>query len=148
MENTPRISCCTYSPITPLDIIPKPVLGIRDILERNRIGRSVHLTNGSGSTDQYLWLTNLDPTPDQTPFFSDFKDAKKKFLNFFSYNLPSILQIPDPKLYLWQIDPDPGGLKTCRACRSGSSFGYGTPTLPLTISANSFKKNSGPYLLS
>jgi len=79
MENTPRISCCTYSPITPRDVIPKPVLGIRDTLVRNRIGRSVHLTNGSGSTDPYLWLTNPDPTPDQTPFFSDFKDAKKTF---------------------------------------------------------------------
>jgi hypothetical protein len=28
-----------------------------------------------------------DPTPDPTPFFSDFKDAKK-FI-FFSYNLPA-----------------------------------------------------------
>ena len=46
------------------------------------------------------------------------------------------------------MDPDPGGPKTCRTCRSGSSFGYGTPTLPLSISANSFKKYSGPYLLS
>jgi hypothetical protein len=33
-----------------------------------------------------------DPTLDPTPFFSDFKDAKKKnfiFFNFFSYNLPA-----------------------------------------------------------
>ncbi len=29
-----------------------------------------------------------DPTPDPTPFFSDFKDAKKLFFKFFSYNLP------------------------------------------------------------
>jgi hypothetical protein len=33
----------------------------------------------------------LDPTPDPTPFFSDFTDAKKLFfiLIFFSYNLPA-----------------------------------------------------------
>jgi hypothetical protein len=30
-----------------------------------------------------------DPTPDLTPFFSDFEDAKKKFLTFLSYNLPA-----------------------------------------------------------
>jgi hypothetical protein len=31
-----------------------------------------------------------DPTPDPTPFFSDFKDAKKIiFFIFFSYNLPA-----------------------------------------------------------
>ncbi len=35
------------------------VFGIRDIL------------------DPYLWLTDPDPTPDSTPFFSDFTDAKK-----------------------------------------------------------------------
>jgi hypothetical protein len=29
-----------------------------------------------------------DPTPDQTTFFSEIKDAKKIFL-FFSYNLPA-----------------------------------------------------------
>ncbi len=42
------------------------VLGIRDILV-------------SGSPDPYLWLMDPDPTPDPTPFFSDFKDAKKKY---------------------------------------------------------------------
>jgi hypothetical protein len=36
--------------------------------------------------DPYLWLTDPDPTP----FFSDFKEAKKKFfLHIFSYNLPT-----------------------------------------------------------
>jgi hypothetical protein len=34
-----------------------------------------------------------DPDPDQTPdptqFFSDFKDAKKNFPIFFSYNFPA-----------------------------------------------------------
>ncbi len=31
-----------------------------------------------------------DPTPDPTPFFRDFKDAKEIFFSiFFSYNLPA-----------------------------------------------------------
>ncbi len=30
-----------------------------------------------------------DPTPDLTPFFSDFKDAKNYFFKFFSFNLPA-----------------------------------------------------------
>jgi hypothetical protein len=33
---------------------------------------------GSGSADPHLWLMDPDPTPDPTPFFRDFKDAKKK----------------------------------------------------------------------
>ncbi len=48
------------------------VLGIRDILVLFRIRGSVPLTNGSG-----------DPTPDPTPFFCDFKDAKQKFISIF-----------------------------------------------------------------
>ncbi len=48
------------------------VLGIRDILVRIRIRipGSVPLINGSGSGDP-------------TPFFTDFKDAKKKISYFF-----------------------------------------------------------------
>jgi hypothetical protein len=34
--------------------------------------------------DPYLCLVDPDLTPDPTPFFSNFKDAK-----FFSYNLPA-----------------------------------------------------------
>jgi hypothetical protein len=34
-----------------------------------------------GSADLYLCLIVMDPAP--TPFFSDFKDAKKKFHIFF-----------------------------------------------------------------
>ncbi len=34
------------------------------------------------------WHFGVDPDPDPTPFFSDFKDAKKKNFKFFSYNLP------------------------------------------------------------
>jgi hypothetical protein len=49
------------------------VLGIRDILVRIRI-------RIPGSV---LWLMDPDPTPDPTPFFIDFEDAKKKFPYFF-----------------------------------------------------------------
>jgi hypothetical protein len=41
------------------------MLGIRDILVQIRI------------PDEQM---DLDPTPDQTPFFSDFRDAKKNIL--------------------------------------------------------------------
>ncbi len=34
---------------------------------------------GSGSSDSYLWLMDPNPIPDATPFFSDFKDAKRIF---------------------------------------------------------------------
>ncbi len=52
--------------------------------------------------DPYLWLMNpdLDPIPDSTPFFTDFKEAKEIiiFFIFFSFNmikgtLPSVLKI-------------------------------------------------------
>jgi hypothetical protein len=33
--------------------------------------------------DPYLWLTDPGPTPDPTPFFSDFKDAKKLIFSYF-----------------------------------------------------------------
>jgi hypothetical protein len=38
---------------------------------------------GSGSADSYLWLTDQNPTPDLTPFFSSSKDAKKNSYIFF-----------------------------------------------------------------
>ncbi len=46
---------------------------------------SVTFWCGSGSADSYFWLMNpdLDPTPYPTPFFSDFKDAKKNFVFIF-----------------------------------------------------------------
>jgi hypothetical protein len=44
----------------------KAVLGTGDIFVRIRIRI-------------YLGLTDPDPTPDLTPFFNDFQDAKKKF---------------------------------------------------------------------
>jgi hypothetical protein len=39
---------------------------------------------------------DLDPTPDSSPFFSDFKDAKKIifFLHIFSYNFPAAHYLP------------------------------------------------------
>ncbi len=109
------------------------VLGIRDILVRIRfrISGSEPLTNGSG-----------DPTPDPTPFFNDFKDAKS---NFFLITYPHAHYIkvlfcklyfsplntfmrkgkdPDPDLWLINPDPDPGGPNTC-----GSGSGSGSPTL-------------------
>ena len=47
--------------------------------------------SGSRSTDPYLWLLDPDPTPDPTPFFSDFKDAKKNyFFHIFSYNITAV----------------------------------------------------------
>ncbi len=46
------------------------MLGVRDIMVRIRT-----LTNGS--------VPDPDPTPDTTPFFSDFKDAKTIII--FSY---------------------------------------------------------------
>ncbi len=40
--------------------------------------------------DPWHFGADSDPTPDPTPFFSDYKDAKKIFLFiFFSYNLPA-----------------------------------------------------------
>jgi hypothetical protein len=39
-------------------------------------------------------VLDLDPTPDPTPFFSDFKDAKKKIHTFFlpTARLSSVLK--------------------------------------------------------
>ncbi len=51
--------------------------------------RSVSFMCGSGSEspDPYLWLMDPDPdrapTSDPTPFFNDFKDAKKWFFSYF-----------------------------------------------------------------
>ncbi len=46
---------------------------------------------GSGSADPYLWLTDPNPTLDPSPFFTNFKDAKKIifFSRVFSHNLPA-----------------------------------------------------------
>ncbi len=47
-------------------------------------------TGKTGSVgDPWHFGADPDPTPDPTPFFSDFKDVKKIiFFIFFSYNLP------------------------------------------------------------
>ncbi len=42
-----------------------------------------HFGVGADPRNPYLWLTDLDPTSDPTPFLSDFPDAKKKFSPFF-----------------------------------------------------------------
>ncbi len=51
------------------------VLRIRDILVRIRIRRCVPLTNGSGSADAYLQLTDPDPALDPSIFVSDLQDG-------------------------------------------------------------------------
>jgi hypothetical protein len=61
---------------------------------------------GSGSPDPYLSLMdpvpNLDPTPDPTPFFNDFKDVNKiVFFLFFSYNLPTGTSSSVLKIYFF-----------------------------------------------
>jgi hypothetical protein len=48
---------------------------------------SVTFWCGSGPVDPYLLLMDPDPTPDPTPFFSDFKDAKKYFFSYFLLEL-------------------------------------------------------------
>ncbi len=57
-------------------------------ISQTSVGDPWHFWCGSGSAGPYLSLTNPDPTPDLTPFFSDFKE--KHFSSyFFSYNLPA-----------------------------------------------------------
>ncbi len=51
----------------------EPGLGIRDILVRIRIPGSVPMNTVMGP----------DPAPDPTPFFIDFKDAKKISFHIF-----------------------------------------------------------------
>jgi hypothetical protein len=53
------------------------LLGIRDIF--------------GADPDPRIRTSDPNPTPDTTPLFSDFKDAKKIyfFAHFFSYNLPA-----------------------------------------------------------
>ncbi len=60
----------------------------------------------SRSPDPYLWLMDpdpvpdLDPTPDSTPFFIDFKDAKKYFFSpyFFLITCPQAHHLQPKKL--------------------------------------------------
>ncbi len=119
----------------------------------NQCWGSVTFWYGSGSADHYLWLMDL------THFFSDFKDAKKKyFLNIFFYNLPigtlsSVLKISIFfKNFILQAlfqfaqhlfekregsrsvpltnGSDSGRPKTCwSGSGSGSSSGFGSQTL-------------------
>ncbi len=43
----------------------------------------------------------MDPDPDPTPFFSDFKDGKKNFISvFFSYNLTTATLSSDLKNFV------------------------------------------------
>jgi hypothetical protein len=106
----------------------------------------------SGSPDPYPWLMDLDPTP----FFIDFKNAKKIFVFiFFLITCPQAHHLPskkfnflpkilcwnficrhyfntcmrkgkDPDLYPWLIDRDPDAGGP-KTCGSGS--GSRSPTL-------------------
>ncbi len=94
---------------------------------------SVTFWCGSGSAYPYLWLTDPDPTP----FFSDFKDAKKeKKYIFFLITYPEahylhslvycfidnkwLQALFQSAQHLYEKEKDPGGPKTCGSCRSGS----------------------------
>ena len=103
-----------------VNISPKPVLGIRDILLRIRILILV-------SIPLNIYITILDPTPDQTPFFRDFTDAKKYFFHIFTYNLPACTITLVFKFYFASII---SFCSTPYEKREGSGAGSGS--LPLT----------------
>jgi hypothetical protein len=107
------------------------VLGIRDILVRIRISGSVPLTNGSGSDYFLHWFKRC-----KSLFLSVFLITcpqahhlqSKKFYILLTFSVKILFcrhyfsplntfmrkgKDPDPDPYLWIIDPDPGGPKTC-----------------------------------
>ncbi len=55
-------------------------------IHRHSVGDPWHF---DADPDQHPWLMDPDPTPDPTALFWEFKDAKKMFPIFFSYNLPT-----------------------------------------------------------
>jgi hypothetical protein len=112
-----------------------------------------------------------DPTPDPTPFFIDFKDAKKNFIFFLT--CPQAHHLHSKKLIFWikfcvkilicrhyfsslhtlmrkkkDTEPDsnlrlmdPGGPKTYGSCGSGS----GSPTLLVSSKLSLFKDSITPH---
>ncbi len=120
-----------------------PAVRVSDWLGTNQCWRFVTFWCVSGSTDSYLWLTDLDLDlnldPDPTTFFSDFKHAKKYFSSYF-FLITSVFKHyfsplntfmrkeKDPDPYIW-LDPEQGGPKTCGYCGSASA----SPTLVQTI---------------
>jgi hypothetical protein len=91
--------------------------------------------SGSGSSDPCFWLMDPDPAI----FVIDLQDASKKLISnsifsayyFLKVHLYHFSKIKSQKShkYLWLVDPDPGGLKTCGSVGSGSGSGSGSTTL-------------------
>ncbi len=109
------------------------VLGIRYVLVRIRICRSVPLTNGSGSgsnsgSDSFLQcfyrcIFFLKLIPRHIIFgLKNLIFAKIVKILFYKHYFSE----PDPDPYLWQVDPDPRGPKTC---------GSGSTTLIRSVSS-------------
>ncbi len=114
----------------------KPVLRIHDILVWIRIRGSMPLTNGSGSRSwiRILLFSSLTfKMPTKNYFFkfsADYflkvhlhyfsktksqKDSQNSRNQGFSYYFCMMIEDtdPEPDPYLWLMDPDPGGPKTC-----------------------------------
>jgi hypothetical protein len=76
-----------------------------------------------------------DPTLDPTPFFIDFILFCRYYfspLHTFMRKKKDLKMDPEPDPYLWLMDPDPGGPKTCGSCGSGCGSGSGPTTLLFT----------------
>ncbi len=76
-----------------------------------------------------------DPTPEPTPFFSNYRHntissvLKVYFVMHYFSLFKTFMRKgkdPDPDPYLWLMDPDPGGSKTCgsRSPKNASSTGH------------------------
>jgi hypothetical protein len=83
---------------------------------------SVTFWCGSGSSDLYQVPLTYGYGSGSDSFLPCFKDANKKNFSPFFFFFPN----PDP--YLWLMDPDPGGPKTC-----WSGSGSESPTLLLVF---------------
>jgi hypothetical protein len=131
-------SANTVDEIHPQTYFPA-VLGIRDILVwiLIRIRTTTPLTNGFGSDSFFQWLRmqkkNFIYFSNNLPRRHIVFSLKNLIfcLNFvlkflFCKHYFSLLNTfmgkgdPDPDPYLWLIDPDPEGPKTCGFCESGS----------------------------
>ncbi len=104
--------------------------------------------SGSGSADPCLWL--MDPDPDPAIFLTFKMPPKNWFFNtifsayyflkvhlhhFSKIKIPVVeIKDPDPDPYLWLVDPDPGGPKTCG---SGGSWSGSALLRFIPISSNS-----------
>ncbi len=77
-------SCCCAAAGTSFSASRRSVLSVSSLIQQIRVGDLWHF---GADPDPHLWLMDPDPTPDPTPFFSAFKDAKK--IPFFSFNLPT-----------------------------------------------------------